>query len=301
MMRFLLLALCAMASTLPLPAVAQGGSQLALSAIYAGENKLITRGLIWRVFRMETGSEPVLVAQSAEASATIPVPPGEYVVHVAYGLASSSRKVLVGSATTTERVLIGAGALVVRGSILDQIIPLNRLQVSVFIPQPGNSEGRIVTSTLRTGEVLRLPEGVYHVVSSYEDSNSIVRADIRVTSGKITEANMHHRAATVTLKLVSNPGGEARANTAWSVLTPGGDIIREAIGAFPSMTLAEGDYVAIARNEGRVFQNEFKIRSGVDRDIEVLARDGQPAEAASIPQQGRPQRPPAPPAVRRAN
>lgn len=301
MHRLVILALFALVHAIPSPALAQGGSQIALSAIYAGENRLITRGLVWRVFRVEGTSDPALVAQSAEASPTIPVPPGEYVVHAAYGFASSTRKVLVGSATTNERMLIGAGALVVRGSILDQIIPLNRLQVSVFIPQPGNSEGRMVTSTLRTGEVLRLPEGVYHVVSSYGDSNSIVRADIRVTSGKITEANMHHRAATITLKLVSNPGGEARANTAWSVLTPGGDVIREAIGAFPSMTLAEGDYVAIARNEGRVFQSEFKIKSGTDRDIEVLARGGQPTDTVSIPQQSRPQRPPAAPDLPRAN
>ncbi len=273
------------------PAFAQGGPQLALSAIVAGENKLISNGLVWRVFRTDAQGEPQLVAQSAEPAPVLPVPSGEFVVHVAYGLASATRKVLVGNGTTTERVPINAGGLLVRGSILDQPIPATRLQISVFIPQAGNSEARIVTSNLRVGEVLRLPEGTYHVVSSYGDSNSIVRADIRVSSGKTTEATMHHRAATITLKLVSNPGGEARANTTWSVLTPGGDVIREAIGAFPSMTLAEGDYLAIARNEGRVFQSDFKIKSGLDRDIEVLARDGRLPDS----EPGTQRLPPAPP------
>jgi hypothetical protein len=119
---------------------------------------------------------------------------------------------------------------------------------------------------------------VYHVVSTYGGSNSIVRADIRVTSGKVTKAQMHHRAATVTLKLVSQPGGEARANTQWSVLTPGGDVIRELIGAFPSLTLAEGEYVAIARNDGRTYQGEFRVRGGADRDVEVLARESRRTE-----------------------
>jgi hypothetical protein len=270
----------ALAFAAPHQASAQAGSQLALSAAYAGENRPIPHGLVWRVFRLEPQGAPALVSQSTDAAPTLPLPPGEYVVHVAYGLAGSTRKVLVGGGTTTERVPLSAGGLAVRGSILDQAIPAGRLQISVFIPQPGSSEGRIVSSTLRSGEVLRLPEGTYHVVSSYGDSNSIVRADIRVASGKITEANMHHRAATITLKLVSNPGGEARANTAWSVLTPGGDVIREAIGAFPSMTLAEGQYVAIARNDGQVYQSEFQIRSGLDRDVEVLARDPVPAEGA---------------------
>ena len=65
---------------------------------------------------------------------------------------------------------------------------------------------------------------------------------------------------------------KAFAGTAFSVLTPGGDVIREAIGAFPSLTLAEGEYVLIARHEGQVYTREFKVESGQDRDIEVLAK-----------------------------
>ena len=74
------------------------------------------------------------------------------------------------------------------------------------------------------------------------------------------------------MKLVITPGSEALANTTFSVLTPGGDTIREAIGAFPSMTLAEGEYVVIARNGGKVFTQEFTVKSGLDRDIEVLVK-----------------------------
>ena len=49
-------------------------------------------------------------------------------------------------------------------------------------------------------------------------------------------------------------------------------VIREAIGAFPQVILAEGDYVLIARQEGQVYSRDFKVESGVDRDIEVLAK-----------------------------
>ena len=38
------------------------------------------------------------------------------------------------------------------------------------------------------------------------------------------------------------------------------------------LILAEGDYVAIARNEGKVYNREFKVESGVDREVEVVAR-----------------------------
>jgi hypothetical protein len=95
---------------------------------------------------------------------------------------------------------------------------------------------------------------------------------LRVQTGKLTEATLRHRAALMTLKLVSAPGGEAQANTSFSVLTPGGDVIREMIGAFPSLVLAEGEYVVIARQSGKTWQATFTVQSTLDRDVEVIAK-----------------------------
>ena len=67
-------------------------------------------------------------------------------------------------------------------------------------------------------------------------------------------------------------GGEALANTEWTVLTPGGDVVKESTGAFPKVILAEGEYRAIARNEGKTYERSFKVTTGVDGEIEVLAR-----------------------------
>ena len=77
----------------------------------------------------------------------------------------------------------------------------------------------------------------------------MVNADIKVISGKRIDVTIRHRCATLTLKLVNKPAGEALANTTFTVLTPGGDVIRELVGAFPSLVLAEGEYVVIARHE----------------------------------------------------
>ncbi len=56
------------------------------------------------------------------------------------------------------------------------------------------------------------------------------------------------------------------------MLTPGGDVIKESIGAYPRVILAEGEYRAIARNEGKAFERDFKVVTGVDGDVEVRAR-----------------------------
>jgi hypothetical protein len=99
-----------------------------------------------------------------------------------------------------------------------------------------------------------------------------MRQAVRRLAGKLTDVIVTHRAAVITLKLVSNKGGEALANTAWSVITPAGDVIKESIGAFPRVVLAEGEYRAIAKNEGKVYQREFNVSNGVDGEVEVMAR-----------------------------
>ncbi len=248
-------------------------ARLSVSAQFANDRKPIRSGLNWRILsETADGSAPRIVARSTDANANFSLPPGNYIVHAAYGFASGTKRVNLGSQGLSDQVQISAGALTLAGSIGDAPIPAGQLSFQIFVPLQGNSEGRLVTNEAKVGDILRLPEGTYHVVSTYGDSNAIQRADVKVESGKVTDATLHHRAARVTLKLVAAPGGEAFAGTGFSVLTPGGDVIREAIGAFPQVILAEGYYVLIARQEGQVFSRDFKVESGLDRDIEVLAR-----------------------------
>jgi hypothetical protein len=261
----------------PLPVLPQVGPApqrqgVNLTAIYATENKPIPSGLVWRVLVEDANGAPArIVARSNEPRANFNLEPGAYVVHAAYGFASGFKRVVVpASGNLNERVAISAGGLSLAGVIGDRPIPPSDISFSVFVPLAGNSEGRLVADAVKAGDVLRLPEGTYHVVSIHGDANAIRRADVKVESGKLVEATLHHRAARATLKLVAVPGGEAFAGTAFSVLTPGGDVIREAIGAFPEVILAEGEYVLIARQAGQVHTQEFRIEAGLDRDIEVV-------------------------------
>ena len=254
---------------------AEPEAQLSLSALLSGPGTALRQGLAWRIYEDRgDGTRPSIVARSTEAEPHFTLAPGAYVATVTYGFASASKRIVMGGQPTTDTLRVAAGALKLAGAVGDQKIPPGQVTFAVFVPVGTNSEGRLVRAGIKTGELLRLPEGTYHVVSTYGESNAIQRADLRVENGKVTEATLNHRAATVTLKLVAAPGAEAFAGTAFSVLTPGGDTIREAIGAFPQVTLAEGDYVLIARHDGQVYTREFKVESSLDRDIEVVAKSG---------------------------
>ena len=258
---------------------------LSLSASFGADTQRIMAGLSWRVFRAspEDDGKHTLVAQSVDAAPVFSLPSGDYLVHASYGLVASVRRVSIGTSSVSERIALTAGGLRVVGLLGESRLPPERLSIAIYVPEGQNPQGKLVARDVRSDQIVRLPEGPYHIISTFMDNltagasafatNSVVDTDVRVQSGKITEASLRHRAAQMTLKLVNGPGGEALANTSFTVLTPGGDVIREMIGAFPSLVLAEGEYVAIARRDGRTHQGTFTVRSGRDQDVEILTRE----------------------------
>jgi hypothetical protein len=173
--------------------------------------------------------------------------------------------------------VLPAGGLRIEGRVGSSKIPPNQISFALykgsqFEGGAGAEQRSSLVPNVAAGDVALLPEGTYYIISNYGDANSVVRSDIRVQAGKLTDVTVSHRAAVITLKLVSDRGGEALANTAWSVITPGGDVIKESIGAFPRVVLSEGEYRAIAKNEGKVFERPFNVVNGVDAEVEVIAR-----------------------------
>ncbi|MBX6327411.1 MAG: hypothetical protein IRY89_02430 [Pseudolabrys sp.] len=262
-------------SSRDIPMVPAGHVALALSARFGKDLPLIPGGLIWRVYAAKPDAKGNfrLIKEERSPNPTLILPSGEYIVYVGFGLATAVKPVTLSGPTVHEVFDLPAGGLRLEGRVGDARIPAGQISFEVYKGsqfEPGDR--RPIAEHLLTGNVLVVPEGTYYVISNYGDANAVVRSDIRVQAGKLTDITVNHRAAAITLKLVTEKGGEALANTAWSVLTPGGDVIKEALGAFPRVILAEGEYRAIARNEGRVFEREFKVVAGVDGDVEVLAR-----------------------------
>jgi hypothetical protein len=252
-----------------------GQAVLSLTARYGKDLPVINNGLVWRVFADkpdETGTFK-LIREERGATPNIVLPPGGYVVHVTLGLVSAVRPVTLKSETDRESFVLPAGGLRIEGRVGTSKIPPNQISFAIYKgSQFDAAERASLVPSVAAGDVALLPEGTYYIISNYGDANSVVRTDIRVQAGKLTDVIITHRAAVITLKLVSDKGGEALANTAWSVITPGGDVIKESIGAFPRVVLSEGEYRAIAKNEGKVFERPFNVVNGVDGEVEVVAR-----------------------------
>ncbi len=243
-----------------------------LSARITQDGAQIPDGLVWRIFDTtpDASGELALVAKSEGGPANLQLPPGEYVVHVAYGRAQTSETMAIAPGDNQKNFIIEAGALRLNSAVTgDVAIPPGLLTFDIFTGADESSRIPIAEG-LQANEIVTLNAGTYHIVSHFGTINAVVRANLRVEPGQLTDATLYHHAAQVSFKLVSEAGGEAIADVEWTVKTSDGDTIFTDLGAFPSTVLAEGDYLVLAKQGEQVFNREFQIQPGAATEVEVL-------------------------------
>lgn len=258
-----------------MPGVTAG--TLTLAAQLTTDGPEITRGLTWRVFSPTPGDDGKLPLRGSAqgGTATFDLEPGSYLVHAAFGRAGATKRITVGADNKRETLVLDAGGLKLDAMLSGGVrIPPGKLKFTIYEASE-NDEGEraLVVPDVKPNTVVRLNAGTYHVVSQYGNVNAVIRSDIRVEAGKLTEALVEHKAAQITMKLVREKNGEAIADTSWSVLTDSGDIVKETVGAFASMVLAEGKYSIVAKNRDRIYQREFQVEAGRNEDVEVVTEN----------------------------
>lgn len=250
--------------------------EVTLSATLTDEGPRIEQGLVWRIFASPEGSgdaRPRLIDTRREASPVLRLAPGNYVLNVAFGRASLTRQLEVRSGQpASERLVLNAGGLKITAIAANgEPVPDMAVSYDLYMGETDHAGARPkIVSGARPGLIVRLNAGLYHVVSVLGDANAIVRADVTVEPGKITEAQITHHSARITFKLVTRAGGEAVADTRWTVQTPQGETVVESSGALASHILATGSYVVSARQGGRTFRREFVVEPGDPAHVEVV-------------------------------
>jgi hypothetical protein len=247
-----------------------------LEARLKSDGGALPAGVMWRVFSQHAGPDGKLplIGEARGGSIEVRLSPGDYLVHAAYGRGGATKKVSVGPNGGSDTVIINAGGLKLSAFVgNDETLNSDDVSFDIYAPDEEGSDERILlVPDAPPDQIVGLNAGVYHVVCRYGDANAVVRADIRVEPGKLTEATIYQKAARLTLKLVSAHGGEALANTTWTILTPQGDNVVESVGAFPSVVLAAGDYTAVAGHQGTRYERNFTVEPGLNRDVEVIAK-----------------------------
>jgi hypothetical protein len=230
-------------------------------------------GLTWRVFASapDKNGNLAMIAKSSEASPTINLPPGNYLVHVAYGEAQASDTLDVRGTPSQKTMILDVGGLRLNAAISgDTPIPPSLLHFDVFTTGATQAERTLVAGKVKAGDILTLNAGIYHVISYFGDVNATERADLRVQPGQLTDATLYQKAAQVSFKLVTQSGGEAIADVDWSVKSRTGSQVFAQTGSYPSIVLEAGDYTVSAKRAGKVYSKDFTVAPGKQMDIDVV-------------------------------
>ncbi len=251
------------------------GVTVTLVAVLTKDGEPIDRGLVWRIFQLSpSGSAAAeLLVTSRKPAPTLELTSGKYVVNAAFGRAHLTRTLTVNAGdATTETFVLNAGGLQIK-PVLGTLRVSSAKAVRYDIYSDERDEFGKRTAVLRGAQpslIIRLNAGIYHIVSTYGDANAIVRSDVTVEAGKLTQVTVRHAASRVTFKLVRRPGGEALADTKWRIATPGGQLIKKSFGALPTHVLAAGRYVLNATFAGKSYQREFTLQPGEITHVEVV-------------------------------
>lgn len=250
-----------------------GPAEARLVAKLVEDGEPIPFGVTWRIYDQvpdNAGTYP-LVANGKGGEWAQTLQPGNYLVHASYGKASSTAMLRITGSSVTETVILSAGGLRLQAQLTGDVsIPADKVRFRISERDSETTDEKLVVDNARSGLILPLNAGTFRVESRYGSANASVSADITVEEGKLTDATLYHRAAEVTLKLVNESGGEAIANTSWTLLYPNGEVIAETVGAFPEYVLEEGDYAVVATHEGTPYNRNFSVEAGRHRDVEVL-------------------------------
>src|SRR5258706_11812518 len=107
---------------------------------------------------------------------------------------SRLRQALNDALQATREVLeVPAGGVKLEGRVGDVRIPSSEITFDIFKGsqfEPGFKTP--LAQGVLTGDVVVVPEGNYHIVSNYGDTNAVVRSDIRVQTGKLTDVTDSH-------------------------------------------------------------------------------------------------------------
>ena len=203
------------------PASESAQATLSLSAVLNGGGAPLTGGLRWRVFAAQPDPDGshALIVESSLPQPTLTIPAGDYVVHVAFGLASAAKRVTLAGESRSERITLSAGALKIEGTLADAPIDPSKLSLAIYVPQNRNPLGKLVYAKGKAGDIIGLPEGSYHIVSTYLDTvgahSGVTAANAGKSAAERRRRRSHPiRSSTPTSRSPPASGSTSRSSTA---------------------------------------------------------------------------------------
>ena len=238
----------------------------------------IARPIDWAAYRVEDAEADRWrkIADVSTPVASIPLPPGRYVVRAAYGAVRAAKVLVVRPGRRIDATFIlNAGGLRILPALAFMDTPEGAAAKHwIFAAVPNENGGRrLFAQSDVIGEVIRLNAGTYSLVSRLGNANAVVETDVTIRPGMLTEVEINHKVGLVTLRL----SGAARETASggpvkWQLFDSRGAIVFRAEGRETAQVLLPGRYRAMAEYRGKSYTSEFTVEIGEKKTVEITAR-----------------------------
>ncbi len=197
---------------------------------------LITKPVTWKLVRTlgNGGSGGETVYSDALPIADITLEPGNYRIEARYGSVSAVKPVVLLKGQHLGLTFVfNVGGLRTLSTLGNEPLPRRVRAVHRAYAINGARSGRLIATSKRQGELMRLGAGTYRLESEIEPGNTVTHTEVTIKPGILTSLNLDHEAG---IAIIHAPNG-----VPWSVGSRDKSWRRSGIG--PGMlTLAPGSY-----------------------------------------------------------
>ena len=257
----------------------KGSEGLELVARLAPDSPVLDANIKWEIynFSKSSNSNRTQVLASEVARPKLPLAPGKYIVRAVFGVSSTARVITISPAQITDATFIlNTGGIRVKPLLIAGEPPAGQMprQWIYLSPSPGStSSPQLIATADDPDEIHQLNAGTYELISKFGSANAIVKTNVTISPGLLTEVEISHKAGIVQFKLFDKwRGGKELKDVNWKLFDDEGNEIAKNFASSTGEIIAPGRYKVTALYNGTTYTKMFNIRPGRKKLIQVVAK-----------------------------
>ncbi len=257
----------------------KGSEGLELVARLASNSPPLSANIKWEIYNFTKSSDGnrAQILTSDVARPNLPLAPGKYIVRAVFGVSSTAKVIEISPAQITDATFVlNTGGIRVKPVLIAGTPPAGKgpRQWIYLASTPQNPNlPRFITRADDPDQIHQLNAGTYELVSKFGTANAIIKTNVTVSPGLLTEVEISHKAGIVRFKLFKKQrGGLELKDVVWKLFDDEDNEVASNLAADTGEIIAPGRYKVSAKYNGKTYTKMFNIKPGRTKLVQVVAR-----------------------------
>ena len=257
----------------------KGSEGLALVAKLASDSPPLTTNIKWEIYNFIKSSDGnrAQIVTSDVARPMLPLAPGKYIVRAVFGVSSTAKVIEISETQMTSATFIlNTGGIRVKPLLIAGEPPAGKVPrqwIYLASTPQGQASSQLVATADDPEQIHQLNAGTYELISKFGTVNAIVKTNVTVSPGLLTDVEVSHKAGIVQFKLFKKwRGGEELNDVMWKLFDEEGMEVASNITANSGEIIAPGRYKVAAHYNSKIYTRMFRIKPGRKKLVQVVAR-----------------------------